>query len=203
MHASLLPRWRGAAPIQRAIVAGDAETGVTIMQMDAGLDTGPVYAATPARHPADDDAGSLHDRLAALGADLLLRGPGSNRRVARRARCRSRKAPPARPTRTRSTRPRRGSAGTGPRSSSSARCAPSIRRRADAHLAAEALQDLALASHRSQRRARQLARIPGGAARRVRRAGSGTGGIAARGRPAHEFGRFLRGRRIASDARFQ
>mgnify|MGYP001331265832 CR=1 FL=1 len=73
VHASLLPRWRGAAPIQWAILAGDAETGVTIMHMDAGLDTGGLIATarTPVR---DDDTGqTLHDRLAALGADQLVR----------------------------------------------------------------------------------------------------------------------------------
>src|ERR1700686_668355 len=72
VHASLLPRWRGAAPIQRALLAGDAETGITIMQMDAGLDTGPILAQE--RIPIDQDANSqqLLDRLAALGAGLLL-----------------------------------------------------------------------------------------------------------------------------------
>ncbi len=72
IHASLLPRWRGAAPIQRAILAGDRETGVSIMQMDEGLDTGPVLhrVATPI-HPGDT-AGTLHDRLASLGAQALL-----------------------------------------------------------------------------------------------------------------------------------
>ncbi len=72
IHASLLPRWRGAAPIQRAIEAGDAETGVTLMQMDAGLDTGDMLLrqATPIT-PADTSA-SLHERLAAIGARLLL-----------------------------------------------------------------------------------------------------------------------------------
>lgn len=72
IHASLLPRWRGAAPIQRAIEAGDAETGVTIMQMEAGLDTGPMLLrrGTPI-HP-EDSAGSLHERLAALGAAALI-----------------------------------------------------------------------------------------------------------------------------------
>jgi methionyl-tRNA formyltransferase len=71
IHASLLPRWRGAAPIHRAIMSGDAETGVCIMQMDAGLDTGPVLlrAATPIR--PTDTTGDLHDRLAAMGADLI------------------------------------------------------------------------------------------------------------------------------------
>jgi len=72
IHASLLPRWRGAAPIHRAIEAGDAETGITIMQMDAGLDTGPMLlrAAEPIR--PDDTTASLHDRLAALGARLAV-----------------------------------------------------------------------------------------------------------------------------------
>jgi methionyl-tRNA formyltransferase len=73
IHASLLPHWRGAAPIHRAIEAGDAETGITIMQMDAGLDTGPMLSM--AREPihADDTTGTLHDRLAALGARLVVR----------------------------------------------------------------------------------------------------------------------------------
>lgn len=73
IHASLLPRWRGAAPIQRAIMAGDAETGVCIMQMEAGLDTGPVLLrqATPIR--AEDTTGSLHDRLSAMGAALIVK----------------------------------------------------------------------------------------------------------------------------------
>jgi methionyl-tRNA formyltransferase len=72
VHASLLPRWRGAAPINRAIMAGDAETGVTVMQMEAGLDTGPI--ATIERVPIDPDAtaGELHDRLARLGANLMV-----------------------------------------------------------------------------------------------------------------------------------
>ncbi len=72
IHASLLPRWRGAAPIQAAILAGDRETGITIMQMEAGLDTGPMLlrAATPIG-PADTAAG-LHDRLAGIGAELIL-----------------------------------------------------------------------------------------------------------------------------------
>lgn len=72
IHASLLPRWRGAAPIQRALLAGDRETGVSIMQMDAGLDTGPVLAESRIAIAPDDDTGTLHDKLAALGADLLL-----------------------------------------------------------------------------------------------------------------------------------
>jgi methionyl-tRNA formyltransferase len=72
IHASLLPRWRGAAPIHRAIEAGDASTGITIMQMDAGLDTGDmlIQAEEPVR--SDDTTASLHDRLAALGGQLIV-----------------------------------------------------------------------------------------------------------------------------------
>ena len=72
IHASLLPRWRGAAPIHRAVMAGDVETGVCIMQMDAGLDTGPVLmrAATPIG--ASDTTGDLHDRLAMMGGELIV-----------------------------------------------------------------------------------------------------------------------------------
>ena len=73
IHASLLPRWRGAAPIQRAIMAGDFETGITIMQMDRGLDTGPMLAQQSVAIEADDDAGTLHDKLAALGAEMIVR----------------------------------------------------------------------------------------------------------------------------------
>jgi methionyl-tRNA formyltransferase len=72
IHASLLPRWRGAAPIQRAIIAGDSETGVCIMQMEAGLDTGPVLLARAVAIDAQDSAGSLHDKLADLGARLIV-----------------------------------------------------------------------------------------------------------------------------------
>lgn len=72
IHASLLPRWRGAAPIQRAIEAGDDITGVTIMQMEAGLDTGPMLHVVTTPITADDTGGSLHDRLAQLGAEALL-----------------------------------------------------------------------------------------------------------------------------------
>ncbi len=73
VHASLLPRWRGAAPINRAIMAGDAETGVTIMKMDAGLDTGAMAMAERVAIAPDMTAGDLHDALARLGADLMLR----------------------------------------------------------------------------------------------------------------------------------
>ncbi|AHE99464.1 methionyl-tRNA formyltransferase [Thioalkalivibrio paradoxus] len=72
LHASLLPRWRGAAPIQRAIQAGDSETGVCLMQMEAGLDTGPVYACESLPLGSDATAASVHDRLASLGARLLV-----------------------------------------------------------------------------------------------------------------------------------
>ncbi len=72
VHASLLPRWRGAAPIQRAILAGDQETGVTIMQMEQGLDTGPMLMKLPETIYHDDTAGRLHDRLAACGAEALI-----------------------------------------------------------------------------------------------------------------------------------
>lgn len=72
VHASLLPRWRGAAPIQRAILAGDIETGVSIMQMEAGLDTGPVLLSEKLSITEDDTAGTLHDKLAVLGGRLIV-----------------------------------------------------------------------------------------------------------------------------------
>ncbi|MBW0148126.1 methionyl-tRNA formyltransferase [Marinobacter arenosus] len=72
IHASLLPRWRGAAPIHRAIAAGDAETGITIMQMDEGLDTGAMLLKSMTAIEAGDTGGSLHDRLAALGGDAIV-----------------------------------------------------------------------------------------------------------------------------------
>jgi methionyl-tRNA formyltransferase len=71
LHASLLPRWRGAAPVQRAILAGDSETGVCLMQMEAGLDSGPVLAEVRTPIAADETGGSLHDRLSRLAARLL------------------------------------------------------------------------------------------------------------------------------------
>jgi methionyl-tRNA formyltransferase len=74
IHASLLPRWRGAAPIQRALLAGDTKTGVCLMQMEAGLDTGPVLIERAIDIDANDTAGSLHDRLAELGAQVLREG---------------------------------------------------------------------------------------------------------------------------------
>ncbi|MDF2119340.1 methionyl-tRNA formyltransferase [Roseiarcaceae bacterium H3SJ34-1] len=73
LHASLLPRWRGAAPIQRALMAGDAETGVMVMRMDEGLDTGPVAMAERIAIGDDMTAGELHDRLMGVGADLMVR----------------------------------------------------------------------------------------------------------------------------------
>jgi methionyl-tRNA formyltransferase len=72
IHASLLPRWRGAAPIHRAIEAGDAQTGVTIMQMEEGLDTGPMLSMERLTIAADDTTGSLHDKLAQLGGAMIV-----------------------------------------------------------------------------------------------------------------------------------
>lgn len=71
IHASLLPRWRGAAPIQRAILAGDRDTGISLMQMDAGLDTGDILSMTPCPIATDETAQTLHDKLAELGAQTL------------------------------------------------------------------------------------------------------------------------------------
>jgi methionyl-tRNA formyltransferase len=73
IHASLLPRWRGAAPIQRAILAGDSRTGITIMQMDPGLDTGPMLAQDSIPVSRDDTTLSLHDKLAELGASMIVK----------------------------------------------------------------------------------------------------------------------------------
>jgi methionyl-tRNA formyltransferase len=72
IHASLLPRWRGAAPIQRTILAGDARSGVCIMQMEAGLDTGPILRSESLALTSDETAGTLHDRLTVLGSRLVL-----------------------------------------------------------------------------------------------------------------------------------
>jgi methionyl-tRNA formyltransferase len=77
LHASLLPRWRGAAPINRAIMAGDAETGVMVMRMAEGLDTGPIALAERVPIGGDMTAGDLHDVLARLGADLMVRALGA------------------------------------------------------------------------------------------------------------------------------
>lgn len=77
IHASVLPRWRGAAPIQRAVLAGDTESGVTVMQMEEGLDTGPMYRIDKLPLAADETGGSLHDRLSLLGATALMQAlPG-------------------------------------------------------------------------------------------------------------------------------
>ena len=76
VHASLLPRWRGAAPIQRAIQAGDTHSGVGLMQMEAGLDTGPVLLEQSLELAADETGGSLHDKLSAMGAQVLADGLG-------------------------------------------------------------------------------------------------------------------------------
>ena len=72
IHASLLPRWRGAAPIQRALLAGDRETGITIMRLEAGLDTGPMLSRQALPIAPDETGGSLHDRLARLGGGLIV-----------------------------------------------------------------------------------------------------------------------------------
>jgi methionyl-tRNA formyltransferase len=80
LHASLLPRWRGAAPIARAIMAGDSETGVMVVRMDAGLDTGPIAMAARAPIEPDATAGDLHDRLSRLGADLMVRALAARER---------------------------------------------------------------------------------------------------------------------------
>lgn len=72
VHASLLPRWRGAAPIQQAILQGDADTGISLMKMETGLDTGPVYARLATPIDDTENAGQLHDRLARMGGELLL-----------------------------------------------------------------------------------------------------------------------------------
>ncbi|WP_414832225.1 methionyl-tRNA formyltransferase [Afifella sp. YEN Y35] len=82
LHGSLLPRWRGAAPIQRAVMAGDPETGVMVMRMDEGLDTGPVCLAEKTPIGPDETTGQLHDRLARLGADLMVRALGALERGA-------------------------------------------------------------------------------------------------------------------------
>ncbi|MFV8572240.1 methionyl-tRNA formyltransferase [Marinobacter sp. SBS5] len=82
IHASLLPRWRGAAPIQRAIAAGDAETGITIMQMDVGLDTGDMLLKTATPINPDDTGGSLHDRLADMGGEAIVDALGKLRQGA-------------------------------------------------------------------------------------------------------------------------
>ena len=101
IHASLLPRWRGAAPIQRAIEAGDRETGITIMQMDAGLDTGAMLLMRRMSIEPDDTGASLHDRLAAMGGALIVEALQSALAAATCRRLRSQAM--ASPTRARST----------------------------------------------------------------------------------------------------
>ena len=127
VHASLLPRWRGAAPIQRAILAGDAETGVDLMQMDAGLDTGPVLLERRTPITVHDTGGSLHDRLSTLGAEALTEGLA--RVLAGNHSCLSRRAKQVWLTRTSWTRPRRNWTSSAARSNWSGRCVRSIRGR--------------------------------------------------------------------------
>ena len=116
IHASLLPRWRGAAPIHRAILAGDAETGVCIMQMEAGLDTGPVRLRRSTEIGALETTADLHDRLAAFGAEAITQAL-SDLPVSRP----NHSPKTASPMPKRSTRPKRGSTGPGPRARSTAR----------------------------------------------------------------------------------
>jgi methionyl-tRNA formyltransferase len=116
VHASLLPRWRGAAPIQRALMAGDARTGITIMQMDAGLDTGPMLLQEALTIAADETAGSLHDKPAALGAAYRARSP--------RNPSRSRGTRAARPYARSCKEGRRRSTGAARRKKSSGKSAP-------------------------------------------------------------------------------
>ena len=124
IHGSLLPRWRGAAPIHRAILAGDAETGVTTMRMDEGLDTGPMLLAERTPISAADTAETVHDRLAGHGRDP---DRVDARRADARARSIRRRSPTkASPTPTSSARKKACSTGAGPPRSSSARCARSI-----------------------------------------------------------------------------
>ena len=125
LHASLLPRWRGAAPIQRAVLAGDAETGISVMQMDEGLDTGPVHLARATPIGARETAGALHDRLAVARGAGVARGAAGRARAARRPRAAARRARDAR-AEDREERSRCSTGASRPRSSSGA-CAPSIR----------------------------------------------------------------------------
>ena len=127
VHASLLPRWRGAAPIQRAIVTGDSESGVDLMQMEAGLDTGPVILQRRTPITCEDTGGSLHDRLSALGADLLREG--LQRVLAGTLPAPRPSRNKASSTRTSSTRPRQNSISASRRWRWNARCGRSIRGR--------------------------------------------------------------------------
>ena len=121
VHASLLPRWRGAAPIERALLAGDLQTGITIMQMDAGLDTGAILLQEALPIAPEDTAGTLRDKLAALAR-------GSSCMRLRRRRLRSRRTRDAQPMRGAFARKKRRSTGAGRRRKSSGRCALSIPR---------------------------------------------------------------------------
>jgi methionyl-tRNA formyltransferase len=105
LHASLLPRWRGAAPINRAIMAGDAHTGAMVMKMDEGLDTGSISMAERVAIGADMTAGELHDSLARLGANLVARALAALEKGALQL------TPQVSPMRRRSTRPKRASTG--------------------------------------------------------------------------------------------
>ena len=127
VHASLLPRWRGAAPIQRAILAGDRETGVTIMRMDEGLDTGPILLAEAMPIGPATTAGELHDGLAALGARLISRRSTAWPTAASR---RGRSPPRASTYAQKLGRDEARLDWRLPAASSSARCAPSTRGRA-------------------------------------------------------------------------
>ena len=133
LHASALPRWRGAAPIQRAIMAGDAETAVMVMRMEEGLDTGPVCLAEPVAIGPEVTAGELHDELARCGASLMVRALGALERGLLSA---HRSRAEARHTLRRSTRRRPASTSRGPRvrfTTSSVGChrfrAPGLRQR--------------------------------------------------------------------------
>jgi methionyl-tRNA formyltransferase len=121
IHASLLPRWRGAAPIQRALLAGDATTGITIMRMDAGLDTGPMLATHEIPIGARDTTASLTEALADLGARAIVEALAHSTRSLRVLRTTRRPR-----TRPRSPRPTRASTGVARPPRSIARSAPSI-----------------------------------------------------------------------------
>ncbi len=127
VHTSLLPKYRGAAPIQWAIANGETETGVTVMKMDAGLDTGPIIAQRRTPILAEDDSATLHDRLARLGAELLVETISRLRR--RKNPCRSRNQPKARATRRKSKRKTAGLTGSCRRKPSGTGCARSRRGR--------------------------------------------------------------------------
>ena len=122
LHASLLPRWRGAAPIERAIMAGNTETGVVAMRMEEGLDTGPVALAERIVIGPDANAGEIRDRLAHIGAGLMTRALASLEGLAF-----PRRRKPASPTLIKSTRRKRGSIGENRHRTSTIWCAASRR----------------------------------------------------------------------------